>query len=96
MAPVYKDYRRTVALKYVKRGFTYIIAYVPSIVAIALAAFASLEMLNLLQQGELKKLWNVARQTELTLDLVREEGGVLSVCRHHVIKFACCHLRQPT
>ena len=58
-------------LKYVKRGFTVLFALAPPLLFIALGSFGALELLNLYQQGELQRLWNVALQTELTFDLVR-------------------------
>ena len=65
------DYRQSVSLQYVKQGFQLLFATVPFLLAVPLAGFALLELLNLHSQGELVKLWQVARQTELTVDLVR-------------------------
>lgn len=59
------------SLQYVKQGFQLLFATVPFLLAVPLAGFALLELLNLHSQGELVKLWQVARQTELTVDLVR-------------------------
>lgn len=70
----FPDYRGSVALKYVTRGFQLLFSYVPSLLAIPLAGFASLEMLNLWNKGELAKLWAVAKQTELTFDLITVVG----------------------
>eukprot|EP00798_Chlamydomonas_sp_ICE-L_P027100 gene27102-2324_t len=65
------DYRAAPAqLKYIKRGFEVLLAYVPHLVALPLAAMGLLELLNLWNNGELHKLWSVASQTELTFDLV--------------------------
>ena len=46
-------------------------AFLPSLVAIALLGFGGLELFSLYHQGELTKLFNMAKQTELTIDLVR-------------------------
>lgn len=69
--PPHADYRRTVGLKYVKRGFQTMFMVAPSLVAVPLIFFGGVELLNLYNQGELDRLFRVARQTELTLDLVR-------------------------
>ena len=65
------DYRESVGLKYVKRGFHLLLSLAPSIVAVVLGGFGTAELLHLWNQGELHKLWRVALQTELTFDLVR-------------------------
>ncbi|GFH20643.1 3-ketoacyl-CoA synthase, partial [Haematococcus lacustris] len=68
---LFPDYRRSVALKYVKRGFHILISHSLTILCVPLAAFGVLELMNMYHQGELQKLWLVGRQTELTFDLVR-------------------------
>eukprot|EP00955_Chlamydomonas_euryale_P103447 365492-Chlamydomonas_euryale.AAC.6 len=65
------DYRRTVGLKYVKRGFQALFAVAPPLLALPLLVMGGAELLNLWKQGELHRLFAVARQTELTFDLVR-------------------------
>ncbi|GAX78445.1 hypothetical protein CEUSTIGMA_g5886.t1 [Chlamydomonas eustigma] len=70
----FPDYRGSVALKYVKRGFQTAFNIVPAIGAIVVAGFGAAELLNLWNQGELHKLWNVALQTELTFDLITVIG----------------------
>lgn len=72
----FPDYRSTVKLKYVTEGFRVLLSYFPSLVAIPLAGFGALELLNLWNNGELVKLWNVAKQTELTLDLISLVGCI--------------------
>jgi len=51
-------------------------SYAPHIAAVPLACFGGLELLNLWNQGELHKLWNVAKQTELTFDLITVVGCI--------------------
>ncbi|KAL6748112.1 FAE1/Type III polyketide synthase-like protein-domain-containing protein [Haematococcus lacustris] len=67
---LFPDYRRSVALKYVKRGFHILISHSLTILCVPLAAFGVLELMNMYHQGELQKLWLVGRQTELTFDLI--------------------------
>ena len=64
------DYRSSVGLQYVSRGFYVLFSFLPSLVAIALLGFGAAEMFSLYSQGELTKLLNMAKQTELTFDLV--------------------------
>ncbi|KAJ9516671.1 hypothetical protein QJQ45_015124 [Haematococcus lacustris] len=68
---LFPDYRRSVALKYVKRGFHILTSHSLTILCVPLAAFGVLELMSMYHQGELQKLWLVGRQTELTFDLVR-------------------------
>ncbi|KAG1650962.1 hypothetical protein FOA52_008517, partial [Chlamydomonas sp. UWO 241] len=65
----FPDYRRTVGLKYVKRGLQAVFAAAPPLVALPLVVFGGLELLNLWNQGELHRLFAVAQRTELTFDL---------------------------
>lgn len=65
------DYRSSVGLQYVSRGFSILFSFLPSLAAIALLGFGAVEMFSLYHQGDLTKLFNMAKQTELTFDLVR-------------------------
>jgi len=65
------DYRRSgVALKYVKRGYTTICTHFLTILLIPIGASVTLELLNLYQSGNLVELLSVAKQTDLTINLV--------------------------
>lgn len=64
------DYRQSVGIKYVMRGFDVLFAFIPPLVVLAVGSFGALELFNLHRQGELQRLWTMALQTELTFDLV--------------------------
>ena len=72
------DYRRSVSLSYVRRGFEALFATLPFLIALPLAAFGGLELFSLWKQGELHRLVEVAQRTQLTFDLVR----VSTLCMH--------------
>ncbi|GFR42579.1 hypothetical protein Agub_g3506 [Astrephomene gubernaculifera] len=66
----FPDYRRSVALKYVKRGYTFLMSYLFAIALVPLAAMLLLELANMHRTGELLRIISVAKQTDLTFDLV--------------------------
>ncbi|KAG2449792.1 hypothetical protein HYH02_005315 [Chlamydomonas schloesseri] len=66
----FPDYRRSVALKYVKRGYTFLMSYVLTIALVPLAGMLLLELVNMHRTGELTRLLSVAKQTDLTFNLV--------------------------
>ncbi|GLC34145.1 hypothetical protein PLESTB_000842300 [Pleodorina starrii] len=66
----FPDYRRSVTLKYVKRGYTFLMSYLLTIALVPLAGMLLLELLNMQRTGELSRLLNVAKQTDLTFDLI--------------------------
>lgn len=57
LLPLRSDYRRTVSLSYVLRGFDKVFQLGIPLVAIAAAGLGALELLNLWNQGELHKLF---------------------------------------
>ena len=65
------DYTSSVATKYLKRGFRYALSskclYA---LLVPIAVSVALELGNMAQKGELQKLWTVAKQTDLTFNLV--------------------------
>lgn len=65
------DYRRSgVALKYVKRGYTVLCSHLLTILMVPLGASVLLELMNMYKNGDLERLWMVARQTDLTLNMI--------------------------
>eukprot|EP00877_Chromochloris_zofingiensis_P010954 jgi/Chrzof1/6111/Cz17g10060.t1_LCKAS5[v5.2] len=64
------DYTKNVALKYIKRGYTYLCRHAITLLLFPLAASLMLELGNMYQQGDLTRLWSVASQTDLTFNLV--------------------------
>ncbi|WIA44626.1 hypothetical protein OEZ86_007343 [Tetradesmus obliquus] len=74
MAPtgsVVPDYSGSpVALKYIKRGYTMFFKHGVMLLLVPLAASLVLELGNLYQTGDLSRLWVVAKQTDLTFNLV--------------------------
>ncbi|PNW70493.1 hypothetical protein CHLRE_17g722150v5 [Chlamydomonas reinhardtii] len=66
----FPDYRRSVAFKYVKRGYTFLMSYVLTIALVPLAGMLLLELVNMHRTGELTRLVGVAKQTDLTFNLV--------------------------
>lgn len=63
------DYRRSVALKYVKRGYTFLMSYLLTIALVPLGAMLALEVVNMHRTGELARLVAIAKQTDLTFNL---------------------------
>ncbi|GIL94726.1 hypothetical protein Vretimale_703, partial [Volvox reticuliferus] len=66
----FPDYRRSVALKYVKRGYTFLMSYLITIALVPLAGMLLLELLNMHRTGELTRILSVAKQTDLTFNLI--------------------------
>ncbi|EFJ53061.1 hypothetical protein VOLCADRAFT_109539 [Volvox carteri f. nagariensis] len=66
----FPDYRRSVALKYVKRGYTFLMSYLLTIALVPLGGMLLLELLNMHRNGELSRLMSVAKQTDLTFNLI--------------------------
>jgi hypothetical protein len=68
------DYTNNVATKYLKRGFR---AATSSkslyVLLLPIAVSMALELANMAQKGELQRLWSVAKQTDLTFNLVRQQ-----------------------
>ena len=83
------DYRQSVGLKYVMRGFDALFAFIPPLIVLAVGSFGALELLNLHRQGELQRLWTMALQTELTFDLVGLRSVELPY--PHLRAAPCCH-----
>mmetsp|Transcript_7761 Transcript_7761/g.20671 ORF Transcript_7761/g.20671 Transcript_7761/m.20671 type:complete len:559 (-) Transcript_7761:702-2378(-) len=74
---LFPDYRRTVALKYVSRGLQVAFSYISlTMLATPFVVFGSLELFNLYRQGELQKLVEVAKQTEMTFDMITVMGCI--------------------
>ncbi|KAL4536764.1 hypothetical protein Ndes2437B_g06166 [Nannochloris sp. 'desiccata'] len=73
------DYRHgaPVGLKYVKRGYHLLISHALTLALAFLAAMGVLELANMYQQGELTRMISVARQTDLTFDLLTFVASVL-------------------
>lgn len=69
------DYTSSVATKYLKRGFR---AATSSkglyVLLLPIAVSMALELANMAQKGELQRLWTVAKQTDLTFNLVSSPG----------------------
>ncbi|KAG2497371.1 hypothetical protein HYH03_004529 [Edaphochlamys debaryana] len=74
------DYRRSVALKYVKRGYTFLMSYVLTIALVPLAAMLALELANMYRNGELMRLVSVAKQTDLTFNLITAIITISAFC----------------
>ncbi|MEW5313460.1 MAG: hypothetical protein WDW38_005026 [Sanguina aurantia] len=70
----FPDYRGSVALKYVKRGFFQLCSHAFTITLVPLAGFLVLELARLHNQGELARLLAVAQKTDLTFNLVTVIG----------------------
>lgn len=58
------------ALKYVKRGYTTVCRHAATLIFLPVAAFILLQLLQQYQRGGLTQLWDVAKQTDLTVNLV--------------------------
>ncbi|MEW5317569.1 MAG: hypothetical protein WDW38_008855 [Sanguina aurantia] len=70
----FPDYRSSVALKYVTRGFRQLVNNAFAIILIPIAGFLGLELVNLYQNGDLIRLWEAASQTDLTFNLITAVG----------------------
>eukprot|EP00878_Enallax_costatus_P014609 GHUV01015283.1.p1 GENE.GHUV01015283.1~~GHUV01015283.1.p1 ORF type:complete len:172 (+),score=22.73 GHUV01015283.1:244-759(+) len=66
----YPDYTSSIALKYIKRGYTTLCRHGVTLLLVPVAASLVLELGNMYQTGELTRLWEVAKQTDLTFNLV--------------------------
>lgn len=66
------DYRHgaPVALKYVKRGYHVLCSRGLTLALMPLAATGVLELANMFKNGDLQSMWEVARQTDLTFNMV--------------------------
>ncbi|KAL4429609.1 hypothetical protein ABPG77_008658 [Micractinium sp. CCAP 211/92] len=66
------DYRHggPIALKYVKRGYHVLCSHGLTLLLMPLAAMGLLELANMLKNGDLQSMWAVARQTNLTFNMV--------------------------
>lgn len=77
----FADYTSNIATKYLKRGFRYAMSskclYA---LLLPLAVSMALELGNMAQKGELQRLWTVAKQTDLTFNLVSSSGVKLRTC----------------
>lgn len=71
----FADYTSSVATKYLKRGFR---AATSSkglyVLLLPIAVSMALELANMAQKGELQRLWTMAKQTDLTFNLVSSPG----------------------
>lgn len=71
------DYTSSVATKYLKRGFRAATSSKSLVVLLlSMAVSVALELANMAQKGELQRLWAVAKQTDLTFNLVSSRGEV--------------------
>lgn len=69
------DYTSSVATKYLKRGFRAATSSKSLVVLLlSMAVSVALELANMAQKGELQRLWAVAKQTDLTFNLVSSRG----------------------
>lgn len=66
------DYRHgaPIALKYVKRGYHLLIRHALTLTLLPLAGMGLLELAAMYQQGDIGRLWIMARQSHLTINLV--------------------------
>lgn len=72
------DYTSSVATKYLKRGFRAATSSKSLVVLLlSMAVSVALELANMAQKGELQRLWAVAKQTDLTFNLVSSRGECL-------------------
>ncbi|KAL6779764.1 PKS3 [Auxenochlorella protothecoides x Auxenochlorella symbiontica] len=71
------DYRHSgpITLKYVKRGYHALCTHFLTLAAVPMAAVGLLELANMYKQGDLNDMWVVAKQTNLTFDLVSFIAG---------------------
>lgn len=67
---VFPDYRRSVGLKYVKRGYTVLCRHALTLLLVPLAATVVLQLISTYQSGDAVRLWQVAKQTDLTVNLI--------------------------
>lgn len=66
------DYRRgtPIAAKYVKRGYHILCSHALTMAMVPLLAMGLLELANMSHAGDLQSMWAVARQTDLTFDML--------------------------
>uniref|UniRef100_A0A061RWB3 3-ketoacyl-CoA synthase n=1 Tax=Tetraselmis sp. GSL018 TaxID=582737 RepID=A0A061RWB3_9CHLO len=70
VSTAFPDYRHTVALKYVKQGYSMVVDNLLTLLLIPLASVFGMELYVMLVTGELKRVWLSAAATNVQFNLV--------------------------